>query len=129
MAMARVPLAMPERSIGRKSGSICTTTMEPGGLGLWRDINGWSIQPPASCRRLGMAPSNLATGVVFIKTEMGVASAFIISIETANAKCLLLTDTCLLLAFPGGRDVNHRWTQMDTNEETIQGSENRRANQ
>ena len=61
-ATARVPLAMPERSIGRKSGSICTTTIEPGGLGLWRETNGWSIQPPASCRRLGIEPSSLATG-------------------------------------------------------------------
>ena len=61
-AMARVPLAMPERSIGRKVGSICTTTIEPGGLGLWRETNGWSIQPPASCRRLGIAPRHPRDG-------------------------------------------------------------------
>ena len=41
---------------GRKVGSICTTTIEPGGFGLWRETNGWSIQPPANCRRLGMVP-------------------------------------------------------------------------
>ena len=46
----------------RKCGSICTTTIEPGGFGLCCETNGWSIQPPASCRRLGMEPSSLATG-------------------------------------------------------------------
>ena len=46
-----------------KSGSICTTTIEPGGFGLRRETNGWSIQPPANCRRLGMVPRYLAMGV------------------------------------------------------------------
>src|ERR1017187_7113030 len=71
IAILRVLLPMPERSIGRKFGSICTTTMEPGGLGLCREANGWSIQPPASCRRLGMAPRSLAIGVVFCINLMG----------------------------------------------------------
>ena len=40
IAIARVPLAIPERSIGRKSGSICTTTIEPNDSGLCFDTNG-----------------------------------------------------------------------------------------
>jgi hypothetical protein len=73
MATARVPLATPERSIGRKSGSICTTTIEPGGPGLWRETNGWSIQPPASCKRLGMEPNSFWTGDTLIENVSNVA--------------------------------------------------------
>src|SRR6266404_1275067 len=40
----------------RKVGSSATTTMEPGGRGLRRETNGWSIQPPARASRLGMWP-------------------------------------------------------------------------
>jgi hypothetical protein len=40
------------------TGSSETTTMEPGGSGLFRDTNGWSIQPPASAIRCGIRPIN-----------------------------------------------------------------------
>src|SRR5215469_2436655 len=66
IAVARVLLAIPLRSIGRKLGSICTTTIEPGGLGLCRETNGWSIQPPANCSRFGIEPSSFWTGEKFI---------------------------------------------------------------
>ena len=51
VATARVLVAMPQRSIHLKSGSIATTTIEPGGSGLFRETNGWSIHPPAKAMR------------------------------------------------------------------------------
>ena len=51
VATARVPVARPLRSMKRKAGSRPTTTIEPGGSGLCRETNGWSIQPPASASR------------------------------------------------------------------------------
>ena len=47
----RVPVAMPARSMKRNVGSKATTTIEPGGAGLSRETNGWSIQPPAKAMR------------------------------------------------------------------------------
>ena len=51
MATFRVPVAMPARSMKRNVGSSPTTTIEPGGQGLCRETNGWSIQPPAKAMR------------------------------------------------------------------------------
>ncbi len=54
--MARVPPAIPARSMYRTVGWSDTTTIEPGGSGLSAETNGWSIQPPASWRRYGSVP-------------------------------------------------------------------------
>src|ERR1700690_2918351 len=68
---------MPARSINQRSGSRPTTTIEPGGDGLWIDTNGWSIQPPASARRGGILPIKFSTpqpGVVILEAvEDGMA--------------------------------------------------------
>ena len=51
IAALRVPVAMPARSMYRTVGCNPTTTMDPGGAGLCRDMNGWSIHPPANAMR------------------------------------------------------------------------------
>ena len=48
---ARVPVAMPERSIQWKVGFTPTTTMDPGGVGFNFEQKGWSIHPPARASR------------------------------------------------------------------------------
>jgi hypothetical protein len=47
----RVLVAIPQRSMNGNAGSSETTTIEPGGSGFRREMNGWSIQPPASATR------------------------------------------------------------------------------
>ena len=56
MATARVPVAMPARSMKWKSGSTPTTTMEPGGLGFSRETE--RLVDPAS--RQGQAVGDVA---------------------------------------------------------------------
>jgi len=46
--------------IGRKSGSICTTTIAPGDCGCAVDKR--LVNPAARVAGVGMAPKNFATG-------------------------------------------------------------------
>ena len=50
-ATLRVLVPMPQRSMKRQVGSSATTTIEPGGVGLCCETNGWSIHPPANAMR------------------------------------------------------------------------------
>ena len=55
-------LARLEPSLQVFPGHGATTTIEPGGVGLCWETNGWSIQPPASWSRLGIAPNTCKMG-------------------------------------------------------------------
>ena len=44
-------VAIPDRSIQRNSGTTPATTIDPGGVGLILEQNGWSIHPPARAMR------------------------------------------------------------------------------